>query len=80
MIEISSKMGKEEDVEAVKKANEAREEETKKQNGRTRPPSFRKSSRMNSHEFETVRPDQRVLTPDEKVSLSSYLETSIKYV
>lgn len=32
-----------------------------------RAPTFKASSRMNSHEFETVRPDQRVLTPDEKV-------------
>ena len=32
-----------------------------------RAPSLKKSSRMNSHEFETVRPDQKVLTPDEKV-------------
>ncbi|XP_040567143.1 transient receptor potential protein isoform X1 [Lepeophtheirus salmonis] len=36
---------------------------------RNRAPSFKKSSRMNSHEFETVRPDQRILTPDEKMFL-----------
>ena len=33
-----------------------------------RAPSLKRSSRMNSHEFETVRPDQKVLTPDEKVN------------
>ena len=33
--------------------------------------SVKRSSRMNSFEFETVRPDQKVLTPDEKASLLS---------
>ncbi|XP_059081823.1 transient receptor potential protein-like [Tigriopus californicus] len=38
-------------------------------NGTVRAPSLKRSSRTNSHEFETVRPEQRVLTPDEKLYL-----------
>ena len=37
----------------------------------SRPGSFNRGSiKLNTQDFETVRPDQRVLTPDEKVGKS----------
>ena len=34
---------------------------------RNKAPSLKRCSRANSHEFETVKPEQKILTPDEKV-------------
>eukprot|EP00095_Tigriopus_kingsejongensis_P011532 snap_masked-scaffold33_size549341-processed-gene-1.10 protein:Tk11532 transcript:snap_masked-scaffold33_size549341-processed-gene-1.10-mRNA-1 annotation:"trp channel protein" len=48
--------------------------------GVNRAPSLKKSSRASSLEFETVRPEQRILTPDEKLYLLNVERGDVPFV